>query len=293
MTTSLVPAGPDRSLRATLKRIKNAPKLEPEQMAELARRYQETGDPAAAEALVTANLGLVVKIAMNYHANHAEVIDLIQEGHVGLMTAVQRFDASRGVPFPAYARYWVRAMVLRFVMENHRLVTVGKTRDSRKLFFQLERERRRLRQEGLPESRPLLAERLGVSESELDKVDAQLAGPAMSLDAPREDAHDWHDSLAGHGPDPEVEAHRRTLTSAIRDVLGDIAVTLEGRDAVIFNDRLVSDDPRSLADLGAEFGVTRERARQLEARLKRRLKAALLEALGPDLDFEFVAPAID
>jgi RNA polymerase sigma-32 factor len=286
--------GPDRSLRATLQRIKHAPKLDPEQMSDLARRYQETGDPELAEALVTANLGLVVKIAMKYRSQHGEVLDLVQEGHVGLLTAVNKFDATRGVPFTAYARYWVRAMVLRYVMENHRIVTLGKTRGSRKLFFQLARERRQLRSEGPgAENRTELARRLGVDEQELDRVDRQLSAPAVSLDTPREGAPDWYDSLQGHAPDPELEAARRSLSAALREVLADFGATLEGREAQIFYERLVAEDPRSLADLGKEFGVSRERARQLEARLKRRLKAELLDTLGPDLNFEFVTPAQD
>ena len=167
-----------------LAEVRRYPLLEPEEEKDLAIRFQESGDPEAAHRLVTANLRLVVKLAFQYHRQWANVLDLIQEGNVGLVEALSRYDPYRGIRFSSYAQYWIRAMILRFLMDNYRMVRLGSTRHGRKLFFQLQKERDQLIKDGVQPSTLALARALDVPEAEVIRVDQHLSAPAMSLDAP-------------------------------------------------------------------------------------------------------------
>ena len=167
-----------------LAEVRQYPLLEPEEEKELAVRYQESGDADAAHRLVTANLRLVVKLAFQYHRQWSNVLDLIQEGNVGLVEALSRYDPYRGIRFSSYAQYWIRAMILRFLMDNFRMVRLGSTRHGRKLFFQLQKERDNLIAQGIQPSTLALSEALDVPEHEIINVDQHLRAPALSLHAP-------------------------------------------------------------------------------------------------------------
>jgi RNA polymerase sigma-32 factor len=268
--------------------------LDPEEEREVALAWYESGDPKAAERLVTANLRLVVKIAFQYHRQWANVLDLIQEGNVGLVEALSRYDPYRGIRFSSYAQYWIRAMILRFLMDNFRLVRLGSTRNGRKLFFQLQKERERLLREGVQASPQLLAQRLDVPESEIIAVDQHMRAPAMSLHAPvgGEDGR----SLAEIVPDddnigPEERVAESQLGALVQDKLKAFAATLEDeRERAIWAERLVASEPASLSDLGDRYDVSKERIRQIEVRIKRRLKSYLQQELGEEIDFEFDVP---
>lgn len=277
-----------------LAEVRRYPLLEPEEEKELAIRYQETGDPDAAQRLVTANLRLVVKLAFQYHRQWSNVLDLIQEGNVGLVEALSRYDPYRGIRFSSYAQYWIRAMILRFLMDNYRMVRLGSTRHGRKLFFQLQKERDRLVREGIQPSTRALAEALNVPEQEVINVDQHLSAPALSLHAPaggeegRALAEVIPDKL---GASPEEKAASGELGLVVRGHLETFAETLrDEREHAIWNERLTSNDPISLSALGGRFSVSKERIRQIEARIKRRLRAHLTQQMGDEIDFEFDVP---
>ena len=281
-----------------LAQVRRYPLLSPEEEKEYAVRYREHGDQDAAEALVTANLRLVIKIAFQYHRQWANVLDLIQEGNVGLVEALSRYDPYREIRFSSYAQYWIRAMILRFLLDNFRLVRLGSTRAGRKLFFQLQKERERLIQEGIDPTHKVLAERLGVDESEVDAVDLHMRAPALSLHGPAGDDEDGR-TLAEvvpekDGKSPELEAGKNELGALVKDKLAVFAEGLtDTRERTIWDERLVALTPKSLSELGKQFGVSKERIRQVEARIKKRLRAYLEKELGDEIDFEFNVSADD
>ena len=288
------PAGLRRSrdlLNFYMAEVRRYPLLNPEQEKALALRYQEDGDREAAERLVTANLRLVIKIAYQYHRQWANVLDLIQEGNVGLVEALSRYDPYRGIRFSSYAQYWIRAMILRFLLDNFRLVRLGGTRAGRKLFFQLKKERDQLTLEGETPSAKRLAERLGVSEEEVAAVDRHMRAPALSLHAPAgtEDGRSLAEVVPESVPnDPEANTTSQQMGDLVRAKLAIFAATIDNdRDLTIWKRRLVSPEPVSLSRLGEEFGVSKEPVRQLEARIKRRLREFLQEEIGDELGFEF------
>jgi RNA polymerase sigma-32 factor len=276
-----------------LSELRRYPLLTPEEEHEIALAYYEDGDQRAGERLVTANLRLVVKLAFQYHRQWSNVLDLIQEGNVGLVQALSRYDPYRGIRFSSYAQYWIRAMILRFLMDNYRLVRLGSTRAARQLFFQLRKERERLINEGLQPKTRLIAERLSVPESEVIAVDRHMRAPALSIDAPLVDGEGR--ALADVMPDeevlgPEANVARGQIHEIVRQKLAVFAETLhDERELAIWHQRLMAPEPESLSALGERFGVSKERIRQLEVRIRRNLKVFLRRELGEEIDFELTA----
>ncbi|HJZ88651.1 MAG TPA: RNA polymerase factor sigma-32 [Polyangia bacterium] len=266
-----------------LQEIRRYPLLSREREHELAVRYLEQHDLAAARTLIESNLRLVVKIAYEYRRSHANLLDLIQEGNVGLLQAVRKYDPYRGVKLGSYAVFWIRAYILKFIVDNFRTVKLGTTQAQRRLFFHLKAEKDKLEREGFTPATRLLAERLEVDEDEVIEMEQRLGGGDLSLDAPLgpgdEDGHTRLDRLSGgERPDAAVEgAEFRALLRARLDAFG---AELTGRDKAIFEERLLADEPRSLKEIGAHFGISRERARQIEARLKQRLQSYLRHCFG-------------
>jgi RNA polymerase sigma-32 factor len=285
----------DDILASYLSEVRRYPLLTPEQEREAAVLYVQTGDKEAAKLLITSNLRLVIKIAFQYHRQWANVLDLIQEGNVGLVEALSRYDPYREIRFSSYAQYWIRAMILRFLLDNFRLVRLGSTRAGRKLFFQLQKERDRLLSEGIDPTEARLSERLGVSVKEIQAVDQHMRAPALSLHSPAGEEDDGR-TLAEVVPEavpqnPETNAARSELSDLVRGRLDAFAATLtDDRERVIWARRLLAPEPESLSTLGEEFGVSKERVRQVEARLKRRLKQYLEAELGEEIGFEFQNP---
>lgn len=284
----------DDLLSSYLAEVRRHPLLDPEEEHKLAVRYAETGDPLAAQRLVTANLRLVVKLAFQYHRQWSNVLDLIQEGNVGLVEALSRYDPYRGIRFSSYAQYWIRAMILRFLMDNYRLVRLGSTRHGRKLFFQLQKERERLMREGVAPSTRALAEALDVPEEEVVNVERHLSAPALSLHSPVGSAEGRPLSEIVQDEDhqdPEAAFASGELGGVVQEKLAAFAETLtDERERAIWERRLVAADPASLSDLGDAFGVSKERIRQVESRIKRRLKEFLIDEMGDEIDFEFEVP---
>jgi RNA polymerase sigma-32 factor len=275
------------ALQAYMRDVHRYDVLDAEAQRQLAVQYRETGDVDAARQLVTSNLRLVVKIAYDYRRAYRNVMDLIQEGNIGLMQAVKKYDPYKGVKLSSYAAWWIRAYILRFVLNNWRLVKLGTTQAQRKLFFNLSKEKARLSAMGIEPTPENIAERLEVSSEEVASMDRRLSAGEMSLDAPV-NADDGKGQArvdllpSTSGRIDELLADEE-LGSLLHDELHAFGQTLKGKEARIFNERLLADDPRTLQDLGTDFGVSRERVRQLEKRLQDKLKKYLEERLGTEV----------
>jgi RNA polymerase sigma-32 factor len=279
------------ALDAFLAEMGKYPVLSSEEERELTTAYYERQDPAAARKLVVHNLRLVVKMAYRYRRAWASVLDLIQEGNVGLVEAVQRFDPFKGAKFSTYATFWIRAYMLRYLLENSRTVRISRTRVGRKLFFQLSRERAKLRAMGIEPGAKLLADRLGVDEGELEEVVKHMDQAEVRLDAPIGDDGSTGtvlDTLHAESQSPEVEAFKSEFASSVTKALDAFAETLtDEREKRAWEAHLMSDDPKSLSELGAEFGVTKQRMGQIVSGLRKRLKKHLVSTLGPDVELGF------
>lgn len=271
-------------LQQYLREIQKHPLLTPEEEHELAVRYVQTGDVKAAARLVTANLRLVVKLAYEYRRAYKNIMDLIQEGNIGLMQAVKRYDPYRGVKLSSYAAWWIRAYILRFILNNWRLVKLGTTQAQRKLFFNLNREKARLSAMGIEPSAAEIAARLGVEEQEVTDMDRRLSSGEMSLDAPVGDTEGRPVSrlemLPSSSLGPDAAVAEGEIHHMVRAKLAEFRETLKGKDIQIFDERLVAEEPLTLQELGDKFGISRERVRQLEARLTGRLREYLRNELG-------------
>ncbi len=267
-------------LRAYLEEIKRYPLLSREEETQLAIRYKEKGDLEAAYKLVTSNLRLVVKIAMDFQRHWMQnLMDLIQEGNIGLMQAVKKFDPYRGYKFSYYASFWIKAYIIKFIMDNWKLVKIGTTQAQRKLFFNLRKEKERLEAQGIEASPKLLSQRLDVKESEVTEMDMRLASGEISLDAPLD--HDSADTHKAFLPARDIPVDDLLADAEAKAILQEklkrFREGLKGKEAVIFDHRLLTDEPMTLQEIGDQFGISRERIRQIESRLKKKLRAYLEE----------------
>ncbi len=271
--------------------ISKYPLLTREQELELALRVHEGGDAEAAQQLVLSNLRLVVKIAMEYRRVWTNLLDLIQEGNVGLLQAVKRFDPHRGVKLSSYAAYWIRAYLLKYLIDNIRLVRVGSSRAERKLFFQLNRVRRELESEGQEPTPKLIAERIGVKEPEVADMQRRLAQGDLSMDASvrRDDpeAASFGELVAAEARDVDDVVAEKTMNETFHEHIEAFRPQLDEREVVILDERILAEEPRTLQEVGDQFSLTRERVRQIEKRLVGRLRDFLKERL---VDFEYWAP---
>jgi len=277
------------ALNVYLARLKHVQILPIEEQAQLAAEYQRSGDKESASRLVASNLRLVVKIAFQFRRQWADVMDLIAEGNLGLAEAIRKFDADRGIPFPSYARFWIRARILAFIQENKHLIHAG-SRAARKLFWRLERERRQLISEGSEPSPKLLAERVGVTENDIRELAPILDQRPVSLDVPvhgDEDGRTRGEVMADvNAGDPELEVGGGEIQDTLRRVFAEYRDTLDVRERAIWDLRLQNEEPVRLEDLGGQFGVSKERVRQLEVRIKKRLKEFVQRRLGQDVIIE-------
>jgi len=271
-------------LQAYLHEVQRHSLLTPEEEQKLTRHYVETQDVKTAARLVTANLRLVVKLAYEYRRAYKNIMDLIQEGNIGLMQAVKRYDPYRGVKLSSYAAWWIRAYILRFILNNWRLVKLGTTQAQRKLFFNLNKEKAKLSAMGIEPTAAEIARRLDVEESEVVDMDRRLSSGEASLDAPVGDSEGRPvsriDLMPSSTTGPDTAFESQEMDRMVRDRLITFRKTLTGKDVIIFDKRMFTDEPITLQELGDEFGVSRERVRQLEARLTSKLRVYLKEELG-------------
>ena len=262
-------------LQLYLQQIAKYPLLAPEEEFELARLQFEDGDVTAAHRLVTANLRLVVKIANDFRQAQLNLLDLIQEGNYGLMQAVKRFNPYKGVKLSSYAAWWIRAYILKHIMDNKSQVKIGTTADQRKLYYNLEKTARKLLAEYDHVDTKLLADHLNVKEKDVLEMQARLSSPDVSLDAPLGDDGEGATRgslLAAHGEGADEAYANAEVRELFREHLDDFRSTLKGRDLEIFDARLTADEPLTLQEIGDRYGVTRERARQIESRIVAKLR---------------------
>jgi RNA polymerase sigma-32 factor len=282
---------PSDALTRYLSEIRSYSVLTREEEHEIALRYFHDQDKDAGVRLVTANLRLVVIVAREYQRAFHNLLDLIQEGNVGLLEAVKQFDPYRGVRFPSYAVWWIRAYVIRYVMNNFRLVKVGTTQAQRRLFFNLKKEKARLEALGFTPSAKQIADALGVKEKEVIEMDQRLATSSeVSVETPL-----GHDSGAGTmldllpspGASAEDDVSDGEFYALMKEKLEEFGSALKGREAEIYRERLVAEDPLTLQELGDRYGVSRERVRQMEAAVKKKLREYLVSQVR-DLDEDMV-----
>jgi len=260
---------------------------------------RERGDLNAARTLVVHNLRLVISIAYQYRRAWANILDLFQEGSVGLMEAVKRWEPKLGPRFGTYAAYWIRAYVLRFLMTNSRLIHVGNTRAGRKLFFRLEKERQKLIAAGIDVTPKLLAAKLDVDEKDLNEVRAHLESREVPFD-PRpgdpagDEGYPLSERLSGGGESPEVEAARAELASTMQKLVAGFRDGLrDDRERAVWLEHLAAEDPVALGVLGARFGVSKQRMGQIADQLKKRFRGELVAKLGPDVRTDWLGAESD
>ncbi|MBS3809560.1 MAG: RNA polymerase factor sigma-32 [Desulfobacterales bacterium] len=270
---SLVPYDP---LQRYLSEISRYPLLTREQEIELGHRVQEEGDPDAAYILATSNLRLVVKIAMEFQRTWMQnLMDLIQEGNIGLMQAVQKFDPYKNVKFSYYAAFWIKAYILKFIMDNWRLVKIGTTQGQRKLFFKLKKEKQKLVEQGFMPETKLLSSRLGVSEQEVRDMDQRLDGWDVSLDEPLKDDSDTErgDFFSSDSESIESQVARKEVETLLREKVGEFKKHLLERELDIFEKRIFTENPVTLQEIGDQYQISRERVRQLEKNIVKKMRA--------------------
>ncbi len=255
--------------------------LDPEEELELAIRHLEDGDQQAAHRLVTSNLRLVVKIANDFRQAQISLLDLIQEGNYGLMQAVKRFNPYKQVKLSTYAAWWIRAFILKYIMDNKSQVKIGTTAAQRKLFYNLKKEADRLLSEYDHADPKLIAANLNVKESEVIEMQKRLRAPDLSMDLPlnqHEESSALHgDLLADSRPSVEDVLANEQELQLFHEYLDDFKKLLNERELNIFNNRLVAEKPLTLQEIGDRYGVTRERARQIESRIMQKLKVFVQE----------------
>jgi RNA polymerase sigma-32 factor len=287
---ALVSTDPLTTYMAQLRHLE--PKDADEQQ-ELAEAFHEEGDVEAAKTLIMSNLRLVVKIAREYNRRRNNLMELIQEGNVGLAEAIRRYDPYRGVKFTSYAQYWIRAMILNYLMNVLQLVKVGNTRAGRKLFYNLKKARRELINEGyLQPSTKQIADHLDVSEKEVVNVSRVLDQTALSLEAP---APGYDDTPLGtiisddQSDSPQDQVEQADVRRRIQHAVSEFRKTIDDdRELDIWDRRIVAEDPLSLQELGDAWDVSRERIRQVESVIKDRFKDFWIDTVGEDEALIFI-----
>ena len=273
-------------LQSYLSEISQYRLLTREEEVELGIRIQEHEDSDAAYELVTANLRLVVKIALDFQRVWMQnLLDLIQEGNIGLMQAVRKFDPYKNVKFSYYASFWIKAYILKFIMDNWRLVKIGTTQGQRKLFFKLKKEKQKLIEQGFDPKPKLLADRLGVSQKEIIDMDQRLDGWDVSLDAPLKEDSDTEriEFLNAESDSAEDQVARKELETLLHNKVETFKKGLSERELEIFTSRIFSEDPLTLQEIGEKYNISRERVRQIEKNITRRMKDFFQDEL-PDFN---------
>jgi RNA polymerase sigma-32 factor len=273
------------ALHRYLQEISQYELLSRKETDELAIRFQETGNPDAGYRLVSANLRLVVKIAIDFqkHWMH-NFMDLIQEGNIGLIQAAKKFDPYRGVKFSYYAAYWIRAYVLKFLMDNWRLVKIGTTQAQRKLFYSLNKEKKLLEAQGFDPEPKLLAQRLNVKEREVVEMGQRMDGWDVSLESPMSsDSDDQQKNfIPAHEPPIESIIAGKEMKQKLNGFMEILKGTLNERQKMILDERLLTDEPLTLQNIANKFDISRERVRQIEESLLKKMRI-FLEAEVADI----------
>ncbi|MFO7990087.1 MAG: RNA polymerase factor sigma-32 [Thermodesulfobacteriota bacterium] len=282
-TKALVKSDP---IQSYLNEINRYRLLTREEEIDLGRRIQEEGDQEAAYIMTTSNLRLVVKIALEFQRVWMQnLLDLIQEGNIGLVQAVKKFDPYKNVKFSYYASFWIKAYILKFIMDNWRMVKIGTTQGQRKLFFRLKKEKQQLIEQGFDPKPKLLSERLGVSEKEVVDMDQRLANWDLSLDEPlKEDSNTERIEFINTESDSsEDQMAKKEIEDILHTKVKKFKRTLNDRELEIFERRIFSDSPLTLQEIGETYNISRERVRQVENNILKKMKAYFKKDM-PDFD---------
>ena len=271
-------------LTAYLNEIRQYENLTENEEQELAIKLRETNDSDAAYRLTTSHLMLVVRIAMTFRRQWQNMMDLIQEGNIGLLKAVKKFDPFRGVRLSSYATWWIRSYILKYMLDNWRLVRVGTTNNRRKLLYNLRKEKENLENQGFTPTPKLLAEHFGVAESDVIDVQASLGVVDVSVDTPMREGEETTPDmfLADHGAmSPEENAEQNQFLESLKQEIDSFRKELKPIEQKILSERILSETPRSLQEIGDDQNVTREAIRQTEQRILRKFKTYITKNL-PD-----------
>lgn len=278
---ALVPVHPEERLPATtdplstyLREIAKFPVLTREEEAEIALYYAKHHDKESAQKLVVANLRLVVKIAMEYQRAFQNLLDLIQEGNTGLLRAVAKYDISKGTRFSYYASWWIRAYILKYLVDNFRLVKLGTTQAQKKLFFNLMKEKRKMEAMGFTPQTHLLSEKLDVKEKDIVQMEQRMGSADLSLDAPQAgfEGKTNLESLPDDKATPDDKAEADELKKILFQNLDEFVGILNEKEKSIFTKRMYAEVPKTLQEIADQYGITRERIRQIEERVVVKLK---------------------
>lgn len=276
-------------LRHYLLEISKYEPLSQEEEQRLARLFRDNQDKEAARRLVTSNLKLVVKIAFLYNKVYSNLMDLIQEGNIGLLHAVRKFDPDRGTRLPTYASWWIKAYIIKFILDNFRIVRVGTTNDRRKILLNLRKEKRKLEAQGITATPRMIAEVLDVSEEDVVAVQNSIQSHDLSLDQKLSDESeaDYLDTLAS----TEALIDERLAAGEMKELLDtrlrEFASTLSDKERIILEQRLIAEEPLTLQAIASKFGVTREAIRISEKRLMEKIKTYMLNAFQDIRDLRF------
>ena len=273
-------------LQRYLSEISRHSLLTREEEREYGIRVHDNQDSDAAYIMVTSNLRLVVKIALEFQRVWMQnLLDLIQEGNIGLMKAVRKFDPYKNVKFSYYASFWIKAYILKFIMDNWRLVKIGTTQGQRKLFFKLKKEKQKLIDEGFDPRPKLLSERLGVSEREIVDMDKRLDGWDVSLDAPLKDDSDTEriEFLSEEKQSLEDTVAKKEMETLLHTRIAEFREKMTERETQIFDQRIFSDSPATLQEIGDQYGISRERVRQVEKNIIKKMREYFKQVI-PDFD---------
>lgn len=284
-----LPVIPQKSLTSSdplvlyLNELRKYPVLSREEEAELTKKYFETKDPLAAEKLIKSNLRFVVKIAAEYSKFGAKMIDIIQEGNVGLMHAVRDYNPYKGARLITYAVWWIRGYIQEYLMRQFSMVRIGTTQNQRKLFYQLQREKEALEKLGHEPNIRMISEKLGIDEDEVRTMTQRMTQRDVSLDKPIDDSGntslaDLQSNQNSELPD-EMIAHQEELNQ-LHQVIEQLKDQLSDREKIILNERLLNDEPLTLQEIGEKYGITREAVRQMEVRVMKKIKDKMTEIQG-------------
>ncbi len=259
---------------AYMAEIRKYPLLSKEKEIELTRKYYDTKDPMIAQILVTSNLRFVVKIAAEYSKFGARLIDLIQEGNMGLMHGVREFNPYKGVRLITYAVWWIRGYIQEYLMKQYSLVKIGTTQNQKKLFYQLQRQKAELDAMGKTPDIKTLSEKLGIPEEEVQMMANRMSGRDVSLDRPLDEESGTRamDLQKGESSTPDEELAKQEELSYLHQTIESLKPTLSEREKIILDERILADEPLTLQEIGEKYGITREAVRQMEVRLMKKIK---------------------
>ena len=272
-------------LKKYLSEVSKYPVLSREEELEIATKIHNNKDIEAAQKLAISNLKLVVKIALEYYNTYLNILDLIQEGNVGLLHAVKKYNPYKGTKFSTYASFWIRAYILKYIMDSWSLVKIGTTQGQRKLFYRLNKEKQKLEALGIFPAPQLLASTLDVKEEEVESMQKRLAYTDISLETPiHEEGDDTVMDMIKTGENVEEIVSDKEMSDMLTQRVTEFKKGLNEKELFIFEHRIMVDESMTLQEIGEKFKISRERVRQIENKVLNKFKTRFKQELK-DLDF--------